>query len=57
MYCTGNDVYSGDRYCGNDRYSGLNPPDNAISFTVSRITAIADIKLRSRPKIGNLGAN
>ena len=39
---TGNDVYSGDRYSGNDRYSGLNPPDDAILFTVSRITAIAD---------------
>ena len=42
--CTGNDVYSGDRYCGNDRYSGLNPPDDAILFTVSGITAIADKK-------------
>ena len=42
---TGNDVYSGDRYSGNDRYSGLKPPDDAILFTVSGITAIADKKL------------
>ena len=42
---TGNDVYSGNHYCGNDRYSGLNPPDDAILFTVSGITAIADKKL------------
>ena len=39
---TGNDGYSGDPYSGNDGYSGLNPPDNAILFTVSGITAIAD---------------
>ena len=39
---TVNDVYSGDRYSGNDRYSGLNPSDDAILFTVSGITAIAD---------------
>ena len=39
---TDNDGYSGDRYSGNDGYSGLNPPDDAISFTVSGITAIAD---------------
>ena len=41
---TGNDINSGDRYCGNDRYSGLEPPDDAILFTVSGITAIADKK-------------
>ena len=39
---TDNDGYSGDRYSGNDGYSGLNPPDDAILFTVSGITAIAD---------------
>ena len=39
---TGNYGYSGDRYSGNDGYSGLNPPDDAILFTVSGITAIAD---------------
>ena len=39
---TGADGYSGDRYSGNDGYSGLNPPDDAILFTVSGITAIAD---------------
>ena len=42
---TANDVYSGDHYCGNDRYSGLRPPDDAILFTVSGATAIADKKL------------
>ena len=41
---TGNDGYSGDLYSGNDGYSGLNPPDDAILFTVSGITAIADKK-------------
>ena len=41
---TGNDVYSGDLYSGNDRYSGLKTPDDAILFTVSGITAIADKK-------------
>ena len=44
--CTGNNGYSGDRYSGNDGYSGLNPPDDAILFTVSGITAIADKILR-----------
>ena len=41
---TENDVYSGDHYSGNDDYSGLNPPDDAILFTVSGITVIADKK-------------
>ena len=41
---TDNDGYSGDRYCGKDGFSGLNPPDDAILFTVSGITAIADKK-------------
>ena len=30
---TGNDCYSGDRYSGNDGYSGLDPPDDAILLT------------------------
>ena len=42
---TDNDGYSGDRYSGNDGYSGLNPPDDAILFTVSGITAITDKKI------------
>ena len=42
---TGKDGYSGNRYSGNDGYSGLNPPDDAILFTVSGTTAIADKKL------------
>ena len=41
---TGNDVYSGDRFCGNDGFSGPKPPDHAILFTVSGITAIGDKK-------------
>ena len=41
---TDNDGYSGDRYSGNYGYSGLNPLDDAILFTVSGITAIADKK-------------
>ena len=45
---TGNDGYSGDHYSGNDGYSGLNPPDDAILFTVSGITAIADKKLEKK---------
>ena len=45
LYMYTNDVYSGDRYCGNDGFSGPNPPDHAILFTVSGITAIADKKI------------
>ena len=41
---TGNDRYSGDGYSGIDRYSGTKNPDDAILFTVSGITAIADKK-------------
>ena len=44
LFSTEDDVYSGDLYSGNDGYSGLNPPDDAILFTVSGITAIADKK-------------
>ena len=40
---TGNDVYSGDHYSGNDRYNGLKPRDDAILY--SGITATADKKL------------
>ena len=39
---TGNNGYSGDGYSGSNGYSRLNPPDDAILFTVSGITAIAD---------------
>ena len=41
---TDNDVYSGDVYSGNDGYSGPKPPDDAILFAVSGITAITDKK-------------
>ena len=41
---TANAVYSGDRYCGNDRYIGLKNRNDAVLFTVSGITAIADKK-------------
>ena len=39
---TGNDRFSGDRFCGNGRFSGLKPPNDAILFTISGITVIAD---------------
>ena len=39
---TGNDRYSGHSYSGIDRYSGTKNPDDAILFTVSGITVIAD---------------
>ena len=42
IFCTGYDVYSGDPYSGKDDYSGLTPPDDAILFTVSGITVVAD---------------
>ena len=42
---TGNEGYSSGHYSGNNGYSGLNPPDDAILFTVSGITAITDKKL------------
>ena len=41
---TGNDRYSGHGYSGIDRYSGTNPSDDAILFTVSGITAIVEQK-------------
>ena len=34
-YSTDSDGYSEDRYCGNDGYSRLYPPDDAILFTVT----------------------
>ena len=43
---TGNDRYSGHGYSGIDRYSGMKPPDDAILFTVSGITAIVEQKFR-----------
>ena len=43
---TGNDRYSGHGYSGIDRYSGTKPPDDAILFTVSGITAIVEQKFR-----------
>ena len=45
LYKTGNDRYSGERYSGNDGYSGPKTPDDAILFTISGITVIADKKL------------
>ena len=35
---TVNDRYSGDRFSGNDGFSGTKNPDDAILFTVSGIT-------------------
>ena len=43
---TGDNVYSGDRFSGNDLYSVPKTPDDAILFTFSGITAIADKKFR-----------
>ena len=43
---TGNARYSGHGYSGIDRYSGTKPPDDAILFTVSGITAIVEQKFR-----------
>ena len=42
---TGNDRYSGHGYSGIDRFSGTKPPDDAILFTVSGITALTDKNL------------
>ena len=38
-----NDRYSGDRFSGNDGFSGTNTPDNAILFTVSGITILVEL--------------
>ena len=38
QWYTDNDRYSVDRFSGNDGFSGTNPPDDAILFTVSGIT-------------------
>ena len=43
---TVNDRYSGDRFSGNDGFSGTKTPDDAILFTVSGITAIVEQKFR-----------
>ena len=43
---TGNDRYSGHGYSGIHRYSGTKPPDDAILFTVSGITALVEQKFR-----------
>ena len=43
---TVNDRFSGDHYSGNDHFSGPKPPDDAILFTVSGNTVIADKKLQ-----------
>ena len=42
MFCTVNDRYSGDRFSGNDGFSGTKNPDDIILFTVSGITAIVE---------------
>ena len=45
LHSTGNDRYSGDGYSGIDRFCGM-PPDDAILFTVSGITAKVEQKFR-----------
>ena len=42
---TVNDRYSGDRFSGNDGFSGTKPPDDAILFTVSGITVLVELFL------------
>ena len=42
-FSTGNDRYSGDRFSGNDGFSGTKNPDDAILFTVSGITALVEL--------------
>ena len=44
LHITVNDVFSGDLYSGNDRFCAQKPPDDAILFTVSGITAIVEQK-------------
>ena len=42
-YYTVNDRYSGDRFSGNDGFSGRKLPDAAILFTVSGITVLVEV--------------
>ena len=44
---TVNDRYSGDRFSGNDSFSGTKPPDNAIIFTVGGITVLVELFLEN----------
>ena len=44
---TVNDLYSGDRFSGNDGFSGTKTPDNAILFTVSGITVLVELFLEN----------
>ena len=38
-----NDRFSGDRFSGNDGFSGTKTPDDAILFTVSGITVLVEL--------------
>ena len=40
---TVNDLYNGDRFSGNDGFSGTKTPDDAILFTVSGITVLVEL--------------
>ena len=44
---TVNDRYSGDRFSGNDGFSGTKTPDDAILFTVSGITVLVELFLQN----------
>ena len=44
---TVNDRYSGDRFSGNDGFSGTKNPDDAILFTVSGITVLVELFLEN----------
>ena len=40
-------TYSGDRFSGNDGFSGTKNPDDAILFTVSGITVLVELFLEN----------
>ena len=45
--CTVNDRYSGDRFSGNDGFSGTKTPENTILFIVSGITILVELFLEN----------
>ena len=47
VHTTVNDRYSGDRFSGNDGFSGTKTPDDAILFTVSGITVLVELFLEN----------
>ena len=47
IFLTVNDRYSGDRFSGNDGFSGTKIPDDAILFTDSGITVLVELFWKS----------